>query len=274
MVYVSFVVYVLLILFAGVGVYKLWCSMIPPAAVNWALLPGTLVSEMAYILGCLVTGGEVKRAKLMDGGGGGGKKGGEGGKGGGPTTESSGGVKGVGPIVAAALAIIACGAGIVVADSFLGQDVMYGFDGVIGGFFHNGLPRELPGSWDSFWQQVQGQVRLLKNTCEAWRELEWSNWHVPLFVYLALCLSVRLAPARRDMRWTLLAAVVIAAVIALLGATVPRLHHLMQDIWPLVTYVWASLLFLLIVTLLLQGVTLFVRVLAGKGGKKTPTTKE
>lgn len=271
MVYVSFVVYVLLIVFAGVGVYRLWCTLVPPAAVNWALLPGTLVSEMAYILGCLVTGGEIKRAKLMDGGGG---KNGKGG--GGPATESTGGVKVLGPIVAAALAVLACGGGIVAADSFLGQDVLYDFGGVLGGFFHNGLPRELPRSWDGFWQQVQGHVRLLKNTCETWGELEWSNWRVPLFVYLAMCLSVRLAPARRDLRWTLLSAAVIAGVIATLSAAIPRLHHLMNDIWGLLTYVWASLLFLLVATLVLQGMILFVRMLAGKGGgsKKAPAAKE
>ena len=62
--------------------------------------------------------------------------------------------------------------------------------------------------------------------------------------------------------------VAIAAAIALIGFISRRFDwrfdELMKDIWPLLTYIWASLLFMLVVTLLLRGVVAIVRILAGK----------
>ena len=115
MIYAAFSVYLLGILFAAMGVYRLWAGLVRPRWVNWALLPGTIVAEMAYILGCLITGGEIRRAKLMDGGGGGGGR--RGGKTDGssageaePTTEAEPKFRILGPIVAAWLSLVACGA--------------------------------------------------------------------------------------------------------------------------------------------------------------------
>ncbi len=71
MIYATFSVWLVLTLFAGMGVYRLWTRLVKPTYVHWALLPGTIVSEMAFIFGCLITGGEVKRAKLIEGPGGG-----------------------------------------------------------------------------------------------------------------------------------------------------------------------------------------------------------
>jgi hypothetical protein len=67
-VYLAFGLYLLLIILAAAGVYKLLASLIKPAATAWLLLPGTIVSEMGYIFGCLITGGEIRRAKLIDAG--------------------------------------------------------------------------------------------------------------------------------------------------------------------------------------------------------------
>ena len=71
MIYAAFSVYLLGILFTAMGVYRLWAGIVKPGRVNWALLPGTVVAEMAYIFGSLITGGEIRRAKLMDAGKGG-----------------------------------------------------------------------------------------------------------------------------------------------------------------------------------------------------------
>jgi len=38
----------------------------------------------------------------------------------------------------------------------------------------------------------------------------------------------------------------------------------MTDLWPLLTYVWATLLLLLILTLLIRSVVGLIKVLAGK----------
>jgi len=254
-IYAALAVWLLGILFMAVGTYRLWARMIRPQYVSWALLPGTLVAEMAYIFGCLVTGGEIRRAKIVPEAGSR-KSGGDSE----PATEATARLKVLGPIVASLLAVVACAAAILIVHALLGEPVLTQFVSLPSA----SLPKTLPTSWGAFWDQLGGQLTLLRRVCETWTELQWSNWRVPLFVYLAVCLSVRLAPVRRDLRATLAAVVAVAILIALLGLVWKRFDSLVQDVWPLVTYVWSLLLFLLVLTLLISAVAALVRVLSGK----------
>jgi hypothetical protein len=97
-----------------------------------------------------------------------------------------------------------------------------------------------------------------------WVELDWLNWRVPLFVYLAGCLTIRLCPVRRSLRASLAAVVLGAGLIALVGALWRRFDGLMDDLWPLVTYLWASVLFLLSLSLLARGLVGLIRALLEK----------
>lgn len=256
LIYAAFTLWLFLIIFLGLGVYRLLWQMLKPAWINWALLPGTVVSEMAYIFGCLITGGEIRRAKIMPTSPGSRSRGdGE------PTTESTPKLKVIGPVVAALIAIVACAGSIVVAGSLLGGPVMDEFSTV-----GEWLPKSLPTDWHLLWVQIDRQVGLLRHTCDALRRLDWLDWRVPLFVYLGMCLALRLSPVRRDLRATLAAAVVIAGVIAIVGGISSRFGDLMRDIWPLLAYVYATLLLLLIAVLLVRGVVLLLRVLMGRKG--------
>lgn len=254
MIYAAFTLWLFLIVFLGLGVHRLLSQMLKPAWINWALLPGTVVSEMAYIFGCLITGGEIRRAKIMPTSPGSRSR-----DDGEPTTESTAKLKVIGPVVAALIAMVACAGSIVVAGSLLGGPVMDEFS-VRG----ESLPKSLPTDWGLLWGQINQQVGLLRQTCEALARLDWLDWRVPLFVYLGMCLALRLAPVRRDLRPTLAAAVVIAGVIAIVGGISSRFAGLMRDIWPLLAYVYATLLLLLIAVLLVRGVVLLSQVLVGK----------
>ena len=280
MIYAAFTVWLFLSIFIAMGVYSLWTRLVPRVYVTWALLPGTIVSEMAYIFGCLITGGEIRRAKLMPGGEG---------KGGGSDvgTEANPRLRTIGPIVAAMICIVACAASILAAYRTLGAPVIWQFEYAVkmpakpsakdadylaaprneNRGNRIALPAELPTTTEAFWDQMDMQVRLLRRMCWTWGSLEWLNWRVALFVYLAACLSVRMAPAGRPFRATLAAAIVVAAVIALVGAISDQFTNLVRDLWPLLTYVYTNLLFLLAATLLLHGLLALIRSLAG--GKKT-----
>jgi len=262
LIYAAFTVWLLLILFMAIGVHTLWSRIVKPVWVSWALLPGTIVSEMAYIFGCLITGGEIRRAKILPGKTEAKSKAADGE----PRTESTPRLKVIGPVIATLFAVIACFAGIVAAHAFLGEPV-------IKEFIHGwtlplaALPDRLPASTDTFWDQVRDQTRLLQRMAGTWVDLKWLNWRVPLFVYLTICFSVRLAPVRRDLRYTLASVLVITGAIALAGAVSDRFADLVRDLWPLLTYIWTVLLFLLLATLLLHGLLALFRVLAGKSGK-------
>jgi hypothetical protein len=263
--------WLVLTVFAGIGVYRMWASLGKPAWVNCALLPGTLVSQMAYIFGCLITGGEIKSAKMVP------AKGDSGG--GEPKTSASPRLKVVGPLVASLMALVACGASILVVHKMLGKPVIEQFSGGETHLFYTTpvkaeLPKDLPRSWEAGWKLVGQQVQLIKHTCETWWDLDWGNWRVALFVYLAICLAVRLGPVSRPIRPTLAAVCAIAGVIAIIGSSNKDFANLINDIWPLLTYVWASLLTVLAGTLVMLGVAALWRILTGKekGLKKKRST--
>lgn len=269
MIYAAFTIWLLLIIAMGMAIYRQWTALVKPQYVNYALLPGTVVSEMAYIFGCLITGGEIKRAKLIESAGGGkvGSKGLSSGGEGGTTasaTVATPRLKFIGPAVASLLAIVACGAAILALHAYLGRPVIETFSASMNNLSTKALPMSLPGSWDGFWDLMAQQVRLLQKACETYGDLHWLNWRVPLFVYLAACLSIRLAPARKEVRAMLASAVLVAGAIALAGVVSDQFRGLMLDLWPLLTYVWASLLLLLIVTLLVRAIVAMVKLLAGK----------
>jgi hypothetical protein len=247
MVWLALIFWLVLTIFLGMGVYALWARLIKPAYLAWVLLPGTVVSEMAYIFGSLITGGEV-RSKLIPSG-----SGKEGAAGGGTQAKHSG--KFLGPMVASLIAIAACGAAMLATHALLGKPVT--------GLVHQ-LDDRLPTSWQGFWEQGHSQLTAVQRMFESLADLRWSDWRVPLFVYLSICLGVQLVPSRRPVRPTLAAVVAIAAVIAIAGALSTRFDNLLAEVWPLVSYVWTMLLVLLTVTLLSHAVAALVRALSGK----------
>ncbi len=266
LIYVSLAFWLLMTIFAGAGTYRLWSRLAHPAWVNWALLPGTVVSEMAYIFGCLITGGEIRRARLIEM----------------PTkatrrkgesdsdqagTQANPRLKVIGSIVPPLVAMVVCGWAIVVVHWLLGDPVIDKFTASGGMLVDVALPKQLPTGWVAFWDQLAGQITLLRRICETWGRLNWLDWRVWVFVYLSICLSVKLTPARRPMRMTLAAAVIIVAVIAIFAPLSGILTALIGDVWPLLTYVWTSLLFLLAITLIVHGLVALAGIVAGKGDK-------
>ncbi len=255
MIYAAFILYLVLIVFTAIGVYRLWTGLVRPAWVNWVLLPGTLVSEMAYILGCLITGGEIRRAKIIPSG--------QGSADGAPAAEASGGLRYVRPLVASLLTLLACSAAIVVLHGLLGDPVIQKF--VLSDTWRlAAAPKELPGSWPGLWEQLGAQMHLLRRMLETLWEVDWTDWRVPVFVYLAACLSVRIVPVGRDLRAALGAVGLTAGLVALAGGVSDAWGDLLSDAWPLLTYIWANLLLLLVVTLLIRGIVALVMILAGK----------
>ena len=271
MIYAAFTMWLVFTVFAGIGVYRMWASLGKPAWVNCALLPGTLVSQMAYIFGCLITGGEIKSAKMVP------AKGDSGG--GAPRTSDTPRLKVVGPLAASLMALVACGGAILVVHKALGKPVIDRFGGGDGAYVFSApvkteLPKDIPRSWEAGWELASNQVHLVKHTCETWWNLEWKNWRVVLFVYLAICLAVRLGPVSRPIRPTLGAVCMIAGAIAIIGAIDKDFTNLIDAVWPLLTYVWASLLTVLAGTLAVLGAVALWRILTGKEKglqkKKTP----
>jgi hypothetical protein len=245
------------------GVFALLAKLTKPVVVQCLLLPGSAVSELAYIVGCLITG-EVRRSRIMPD-----SKAGDGGQ---PATEAQSKMGFFGPLIASTFAIVACGAAILAVNHYMGKSVIDQFslksDSLLPpkGSFNEKAPSSAAAAVNYFWKLVHSQVDLLKRFTDALGELKWKVWKVPLFVYLSLCLGVRLSVATRPVRPTLAAVVLIAGTIAVIGALWEKFSDLMNEVWPLLSYVWGLLLLTLVATLLLSGLVALIRALAGKSG--------
>jgi len=68
------------------------------------------------------------------------------------------------------------------------------------GSFDEKAPSSAAAAVNYFWKLVHSQVDLLKNFTDTVGELKWKDWKVPLFVYLSLCLGVRLSVATRPVK--------------------------------------------------------------------------
>ena len=53
--------------------------------------------------------------------------------------------------------------------------------------------------------------------------------------------------------------------IALIGAVSSRFGDLMNDLWPLVTYLWSAVVFLLFISLIIRGAVALIDALLKKG---------
>lgn len=253
MIYAAFALWFFIILFMAVGVRALWARLVKPVWVAWALLPGTIVSEMAFILGSLITGGEIRHAKILPSSGNEGDT----------EAQAEPRLKIIGPTIASILAVAACCGGIIVSHQLLGQPFIREF------IFPNELPlsavpKSLPTTGGAFWDMLAEQARLLQRMSNTIVSVDWLNWRVPLFVYLTICFSLRLCPGRRDLRFTLLAVLVLTALIGLAGVFLPSLGDLMGQFWPLLTYIWTLVLYLLAVSLVIWGAVALVGVLRGR----------
>ena len=56
MIYVAMGMWLFLILLTGMGVYRMWTKHLGGAVADWILLPATVMSEIAYSAGRLITG--------------------------------------------------------------------------------------------------------------------------------------------------------------------------------------------------------------------------
>lgn len=237
------------------GALALLGSLVPIKYVSWALLPGTLLSELAYLLGCLVTGAQVRVGKLIDNGDGRGDKADQ--------AEARKGVPFLTPLLTGLLPVAVCLIAIFIVSDSLDHPVFTKFylDGIDVPRYDNPTP-------DMVWDVLIDQVKLVR---DSWRALSqtlrnwpWENWRGWLFEYLMICLVLRLAPARRPLRPVLLGAVVAAGIIAAAVAISGKTDWFKSDLWRLLSYTYATAGLLLFVALIVRGVVGLAKILAGK----------
>ncbi|MBN1553592.1 MAG: hypothetical protein JXA11_02520 [Phycisphaerae bacterium] len=245
MIYGTLGMWLILILVAGIGVYRYWTRRLGGAVVDWLMLPATLVSEAAYSAGRLMTGrpafgGLISPQDVKED----------------ACRFAISGKHGFFvSMLSSFLALVMGCLALAATTKWLGRGMVHSLILPNGLLDLTSLPKEPPLQWDAFWDFLVYQIVLLRRFCEMIGKQDWLNWRVGLFVYLSAIFSVRLGPVRHDWRATLIVAVILMALLAAVAAAVPAVGEFVEGtLWYVLTYVWALLLGLLALTLILTGV--------------------
>ena len=248
--YARITFWLLLVVFTALGVHRLWSSMVQPKVVNSLLLPGTLVAQLGYVLGLLITGGTVNNTSLI--------KDDDSGE---PETprETKTRVPVVGSVIIALLPMIGCGTAIYCVSRYFGT-------GILSGMQDASLSKlDLPVSLGLFFGMLRHLVSLVEQLLSVVLHQDLRQWPNVLFLYLAVCLTVRMAPLNGNIRGALGAILITGGLGYLAGQISNANAGVLSSAWPLLTFSMAVLLFLLILSLLLKGAICLIKSVSHQG---------
>ena len=247
MLYATLAFWLLVAVMTAWAVHRLWSDMVKPRTVNSILLPGTLVAQLGHVAGLLITGATVTNTTLY--------KDDESGE---PemTQDPKPRIPILGPIVIGMLPLVSCVVALFLVTRYLGGTI-------VGQLGTQSVAHALPTTLAEFWQLLRDQITLMEATVGAAVAANWDRWQVWLFVYLVICLTVRMAPFPGTLRGSLGAAIVLGLVAALIASVMQAGGEALESVWPVLTIAVATLLVLLLASLVVRGSVGLVKLLAG-----------
>lgn len=253
MLYAALTFWLFVILFTAWGVHRIWSNLVKPRTVNIVLLPGTLVAQLGRVLGLLITGNAVKNTALMG-------------------DDDKGDPKSdvpdqqrlpiVGPILIGLLPLVACACCLYISTNLWGGRILTG----LSGGSDVALTQQLPKTVGGFWELLHNGISLMQNILLAIMNSDLPNFKTVGFLYLAVCLTVRMAPFDGNRRGAIGAIALTGLLIAVAASLMPSVRELVLQSWRVLSLAVAMLLFLLLLSLLASGVVALIRVMAGNEG--------
>ncbi len=249
MLYVTLTFWLIVSVFTAWGVHTLWSRLVKPRAVNAALLPGTLVAQLGHVLGLLVTGNAVTNTSLMSDG----EKGEP--QADAPETPK---IPIIGSILIGLLPLVACAACLYVSAQYWGGGILphLASEGSLS------LPQSLPTSLAGVWELLRTTVTLSEGMLAAIVAADWPNWTTILFLYLSICLTVRMMPFEGSRRGALGAILLAGGATWAAASFAPGVEGFVLGAWTVLSYAVAMLILLLFISLAVTGAVGLVRILA------------
>lgn len=237
MLYAAMCFWLLVAVLAAWGVHQLWSGLVKPRTVNSVLLPGTLVAQLGHVAGLLVTGATVTNTTLY--------KDDESGE---PemTQDPKPRIPVFGPIIIGMLPLVSCAVAIFLVTRYLGGNMVAEATGKT-------VAATLPMTLAGFWELLRDQITLMESSLGAALAADWGRWQVWLFVYLVVCLTVRMAPFPGTLRGSLGAAIVLGLLAGLAASLLQASATVLESLWVVLTLSVGTLMVLLMASLMIRG---------------------
>ncbi|MGB2986990.1 MAG: hypothetical protein WBE26_14045 [Phycisphaerae bacterium] len=237
MIYASLTFWLLVIVLTAWGVHQLWSGMVKPKVLNTILLPGTLVAQVGHVLGLLVTGATISNTTLYKDDDSGAPE---------TTPNPEPKIPVIGPVIIGMLPIVACAIAVFFVAQLLGAPVLVKLTTTTVG---PSLPTTLAGVW----QMLRDQITLVESVVAVTTAADFADWKTWVFLYLLICLAVRIAPFPGNLRGALGAILILGIGAATISSLFDVADPRVQNAWAVLNLTVATLLFLLIVSLLIRG---------------------
>lgn len=246
MLYVAMTLWLMMIVLSAWGVYRLLSEMVRPRIINMLLLPGTLVAQLGHVVGLLVTGATINDTTLY--------KDDENGE---PsaTQNAQPRIPIVGHMIVGSLPLLACVLALIPAAHYLGQ-------GILAAMGNTAVATTLPTSSAAIWNLLHSQISIAESLVNATTGALPGSWKLWLFLYLMICLTVRMAPLPGNLRGSLGAIALLGLVCALVGLLTDAMPRYIHAGWQTLTLTVATLTILLMVTAMARGSLWLVKSLA------------
>jgi len=248
MVYAALTFWLLVVVLTAWGVQQLLGGLVKPKVFNTILLPGTLVAQLGHVLGLLITGATVSNTTLIKDDEEGAPE---------TTPDPKPRIPVVGPVIIGMLPLLACGIAIFFVSASLGDPVIANVHVTVVG---DTLPTSMP----AFWDLLRSLITLIESFVDAIALANLGNGKVLLFLYLLVCLAVRMAPFPGYLRGSLAAIVILGIAAAVIASLTDAADPRVQSGWAVLNLSVATLLFLLLISLLVRGCVGLIKLLRGE----------
>lgn len=237
--------WLMMIVLSAWGVYRLLSGMVRPRIINMLLLPGTLVAQLGHVVGLLVTGATVNDTTLYKDDESGGP---------GATQNAQPRIPVLGHMIIGSLPLLACVLALVPATHYLGQ-------GILGAMGNQEVATVLPTSSAAMWNLLHNQIGIAESLVNATAGAMPGSWELWLFLYLIICLTVRMAPLPGNLRGSLGAIALLGLLSALVSLMTDAMPRYIHAGWQTLTLTVAVLTILLMVTAVIRGSVGLVKLL-------------
>lgn len=251
MLFAALTFWLLVIVFTALGVHQMWSSLIKPRVVNSILLPGTLIAQLGHIVGLLITGNPVRNTTLMGDDESGDPQ---------SDTPDEQRIPILANIVIGLLPLVACAACLCIVANLWGGRVLptYAVDGLQ-------VSKQLPTSLPGFFDLLRGSVTIVEGLVTLIATSPLMSWSTILFLYLSICLTVRMAPIEGNRRGAIIAIVLSGLAVAIVATVVPQARDFIAvTSWPILSFAVSMLLALLLLTFIVTGLVGLIRIFANK----------
>jgi hypothetical protein len=240
MIYAAASFWLLVFVLLAWGVEHLWQSQAKAKTLDTVLFPGTLIAQVGRIIGLLITGATVA----------GGKEGDE--KRSGPDWQPN--LPVIGPLLVALFPMAALGFVLYLVIVYLGP-------AIVAKLPDDQIPPALPLTLSAFWEQLRRLISLSESTLNAVRAADAESWKLLLFVYLMICLTIRMAPLPGNVRGHVGAVIILGITAALAGTVWPTLPQLILGAWPILALSIGWLILMLLISLIACGIIQSTRMI-------------